>query len=181
MDEMEIQGTMDREAPGMGEENTGRQRIPSPAEQQIQAQQDHGRSPAGATFTPPAGSGQTTVQLAGDNANVDPATLQEILAEGIGQYVIVEFLIGTQLLVRREGILTNVGVSYLVLYEELSDTYMLCDLYSVKFATFFEEGERPADQPRQPQARMSALSQTPPAPQGQQAAAQGANPRPYRR
>ena len=179
MDEMEFRQPLREEDRAMNREEAGRQEIPSPAQQQIEAEQNASRSPAGATFTPPEAAGRTSAQLAGDNPNVDPASLQEILAEGIGQYVMVEFLIGTQLLVRREGILTNVGVSFLVLYEELSNTYMLCDLYSVKFATFFEEGERPADQPRQPQARMSAVSQTPAAPQVTVPAS--SNPRPYRR
>ena len=103
-------------------------------------------------FPPAAGSsesptppmpGQAIDPFTGEATQVDPMTLQEIMSEALGTYVIVEFLIGTQSIVRREGVLNSVGQSWLVLYDETNDTSLLCDMYSVKFVTFFQPGVRP--------------------------------------
>ena len=59
-----------------------------------------------------------------------------ILSSNLGRYVICEFLIGTQLIEAREGILYFVGNNYLVLYQQRKDQYIICDLYSLKFVTF---------------------------------------------
>ena len=74
---------------------------------------------------------------------VDPLSLQESMSEALGNYVVVEFLIGTENLVVREGILNSVGQSWLVLYDPPTDTSTLCDMYSVKFVTFFQPGVYP--------------------------------------
>ncbi len=74
---------------------------------------------------------------------VDPESIQEIIALSVGRYVIVEFLVGTQNIVRREGVLTAVGTSWLVLYDEREGTSVVCDMYSVKFVTYFDPGARP--------------------------------------
>lgn len=76
---------------------------------------------------------------------VDPETIQEIISLSVGSYVIVEFLVGTQNIVRKEGVLTAVGVSWLVLYDETVGTSVVCDMYSVKFVTYFDPGMRPID------------------------------------
>lgn len=65
-----------------------------------------------------------------------PGSWQQILATNIGEYCYIDFLIGTQNLVRREGILYNVGVSFVVLYDPRGQSYEVCDLYSIKFVTF---------------------------------------------
>jgi hypothetical protein len=75
--------------------------------------------------------------------NVDPETIQEIISLSVGNYVVVEFLVGTQNIVRKEGVLTAVGVSWLVLYDESTGTSVVCDMYSVKFVTYFDPGVRP--------------------------------------
>ena len=36
-----------------------------------------------------------------------------------------------------------VGRSYLTLYEELTQTFVVCDIFSVKFVTFYLPGQRP--------------------------------------
>lgn len=79
------------------------------------------------------------------NGNVDPETIQEIISLSVGSYAVVEFLIGTQNIVRKEGVLTAVGVSWLVLYDETTGTSVVCDMYSVKFVTYFDPGMRPID------------------------------------
>ena len=68
-----------------------------------------------------------------------------MLSENIGEYVVIEFLIGTQLLQQKQGILYSVGRGFVVLYEEINRNYVVCDIFSVKFVTFYLPGERPAD------------------------------------
>ena len=59
---------------------------------------------------PPAVSGTEISQSAYSGS------MQQILRENVGNYVICEFLVGTQNLERKEGILYSVGVSFIVLY-----------------------------------------------------------------
>lgn len=62
---------------------------------------------------------------------------QAFLRTQIGKRVRVSFLIGTQMLVDRTGILTEVGISYIILRIPESNTRVLCDLYSIKFVDFY--------------------------------------------
>lgn len=71
------------------------------------------------------------------NVYSDPLYTQGFLAKNVGRYVKVEFLIGTSILVDREGILKEVGISYIVLQEPETDDLLLCDIYSIKFVTFY--------------------------------------------
>jgi len=70
-------------------------------------------------------------------------SMQQFLSENLGTYVVIEFLIGTQNIVRKEGVLYAVGRSVVTLYEELSQTFVTCDIFSVKFVTFYLPGQRP--------------------------------------
>ena len=70
-------------------------------------------------------------------------SLQQFLADNMGEYVIVEFLVGTQTMTQKAGVLYAVGSSVLTLYEEVSQTFITCDIFSVKFVTFFLPGHRP--------------------------------------
>ena len=83
---------------------------------------------------------------AAENFNELPAfqgSIQQFLSENIGNFVVIEFLIGTQAMTSRQGILYSVGASYIILYEETSRTFVMCDIFSVKFVTFYFPGERP--------------------------------------
>ncbi len=93
---------------------------------------------------------------------VDPETIQEVIALSVGSYVVVEFLIGTNNIVRKEGVLTAVGVSWLLLYDESSGTSVVCDMYSVKFVTYFDPGVRPTDTGDLQSAQRQLLRQNPP-------------------
>lgn len=93
---------------------------------------------------------ESSVNLSGEeypgtNGNVDPSTIQEIISLSVGSYAVVEFLIGTQNIVRKEGVITAVGVSWLLLYDQASGTSVVCDMYSVKFVTYFDPGRLPTD------------------------------------
>lgn len=74
-------------------------------------------------------------------------SMQQILQENIGNYVIVEFLIGTGSLNSRQGILYDVGSQFLVLYDDINLRYVVCDIFSVKFVTFLLPGYRPGQIP----------------------------------
>lgn len=68
---------------------------------------------------------------------------QAYLRTQIGKRVRIEFLIGTNTLVDRGGILENVGISYIILRDAETGNRILGDLYSIKFVTFFEGAEAP--------------------------------------
>lgn len=55
------------------------------------------------------------------------------LREQIGKLVRVEFLIGTNNLTDRVGILEDVGASYILLRSIDSGNLLYCDIYSIKF------------------------------------------------
>ena len=55
----------------------------------------------------------------------------------IGRRVKIEFLIGTNMLIDREGTLLGVGVNYVIIQEAETDDLLLCDLYSIKFVKFY--------------------------------------------
>lgn len=57
------------------------------------------------------------------------------LREQIGKLMRVEFLIGTNNLVDRIGILDDVGASYILLRSVENDSLIYCDIYSIKFIT----------------------------------------------
>lgn len=70
-------------------------------------------------------------------------SIQKILAENIGNYVVVEFLIGTERMNRKQGYLYHVGTSYITLYDDENENFILCDIFSVKFVYFYMPGQRP--------------------------------------
>lgn len=70
-------------------------------------------------------------------------TMQQLLSENLGKFVIADFLIGVSLLVRRVGTLYSVGRGYLVLYLDQYKAFEVCDMFSLKFATFFPPGSEP--------------------------------------
>jgi len=62
---------------------------------------------------------------------------QGYLKSQIGAKVKVEFLIGTNMLIDREGTLVDVGISYIIIRESETDDLLLCDIYSIKFVRFY--------------------------------------------
>lgn len=72
-----------------------------------------------------------------NNVYTNPLYTQAYLSQNVGRYVKVDFLIGTNMFVDREGVLKEVGISYIILQEPETDDLLLCDLYSIKFVKFF--------------------------------------------
>ncbi|MCI8443645.1 MAG: hypothetical protein HFJ37_00425 [Clostridia bacterium] len=62
------------------------------------------------------------------------------LRQQIGKLMRVEFLIGTNNLVDRIGILQDVGASYILLRSFENDSLVYCDIYSIKFITISTTG-----------------------------------------
>ena len=71
-------------------------------------------------------------------------SMQAILSNNIGEYVLIEFIIGTESLVRKQGLLYSVGTSYVTLFDDVNNNYIVCDIFSIKFVYFFYPGQRPA-------------------------------------
>lgn len=65
----------------------------------------------------------------------NPIYTPAFFRQQIGKLVRVEFLIGTNNLTDRTGILEDVGASYILLRSIESDNLVYCDIYSIKFVT----------------------------------------------
>ncbi|WP_419195466.1 hypothetical protein [Clostridium tyrobutyricum] len=63
---------------------------------------------------------------------------QGYLRTQIGKRVRVTFLLGTGTLQDRTGILTDVGISYIIIRNEETNTRELADIYSIKFVSIFD-------------------------------------------
>ena len=71
-------------------------------------------------------------------------SMQQILSENLGRFVIADFLIGVSTIVRRVGVIYSVGRGYLTLYLEQYKAFEVCDIFSLKFVTFFPPGSEPS-------------------------------------
>jgi len=63
--------------------------------------------------------------------------LNGFLRTQIGRPVKVDFLIGTNTLVDKTGILIGVGANYILLNESETDDIVACDFYNIKFVKFY--------------------------------------------
>ncbi|WP_066496587.1 hypothetical protein [Abyssisolibacter fermentans] len=64
--------------------------------------------------------------------------LQGYLKTIKGKYIRVDFLIGSNTFLDKEGVLTDVGVDHIILREPQTDDLVIADLYSIKFVKVFE-------------------------------------------
>lgn len=62
-------------------------------------------------------------------------SMQQAILDHLGSHVQIEFLIGTNNTVTKEGIIDAVGLNYVSLFDEQSGHSTICDLYSIKFIT----------------------------------------------
>ncbi len=70
-------------------------------------------------------------------------SMQQILSENLGKFVIADFLIGVSTIVRRVGIVYSVGSGFVVLYLDEYKAFQVCDIFSLKFVTFYPPGSEP--------------------------------------
>lgn len=111
----------------------------SPCMQRLHNRSDCRQYPDGATtfdnFNKPPQRSFDTEEMRG--------SIQHLLSMNIGIFVVIEFLIGTELIIRKQGTLYLVGRSYVTLYDEELNNFITCDIFSVKFIYFYMPGERP--------------------------------------
>ena len=67
----------------------------------------------------------------------DKGYIQGYLQTVVGRYVKVEFILGTNMLIDREGTLVSVGIDHIVLREPETDDLVIADLYSIKFVRVY--------------------------------------------
>ncbi len=91
--------------------------------------------------TQPGIPSRTSIMSSGrgarDSVLIDTNFTQGFLQTQIGRHVKVEFLIGTNMLIDREGLLVKAGTDYIIIQETETDDYLLCDMYSIKFIRFY--------------------------------------------
>lgn len=103
--------------------------------------------------TPPNLDAQMQKIAGGMNGNNLPQNAEEyyyesfseVLAQSIGYFADCEFLIGTGGLVEKYGILFAAGTNFVTLYDRDNDSYTTCDLYALKFVTFYNTHSRPSN------------------------------------
>ena len=92
-------------------------------------------------YQAPAQSGIRTIQPLNmplqNNENTpetltNPIYIPGFLRQNIGRWMRVEFLIGNTM-TDRVGVLTEVGASYILLHSIDPNSYILCDMFSIKF------------------------------------------------
>lgn len=76
-------------------------------------------------------------QAPGSPTNLDSQYTQGYLKTKIGKKVRISFLLGTNTFQDRTGTLLEVGISYVVIQDLDTNTQTLCDIYSIKFVTFY--------------------------------------------
>jgi hypothetical protein len=93
---------------------------------------------------PGAGGSSSPFEMApGSPVILDTLYTQGYLKTQIGRRVRITFLLGTNTLQDRTGILKSVGISYVVLTEQDTGTDVLGDIYSIKFVDFFPSTSTP--------------------------------------
>lgn len=94
---------------------------------------------------------RVATDIQSNRGRIQTKSLPEIMADEVGHYIVCQMLIGTNKMVVFEGVLTQVGTNYFVLFDESSNSLTSCDMYSLKFVTFFNTGV--------PTARYAAIPQ----------------------
>lgn len=100
------------------------------------SQQNNNISTQDPTFNTPVQDSFNTEEMQG--------SMQQILARNIAEYIVAEFLIGTERIMRKQGILYFVGRSFVTLYDDMHNNYIVCDIFSIKFVYFYYPGQRPS-------------------------------------
>ena len=110
-----------------------------------------------------AGGDAINTPPAGDSGIMDSPGLegsfQQLLADNLGHYVQIDFLVGVQTLVRRSGIIYAVGRSFVVLYDETNRNFVMCDVFSAKFVAFLAKRPQPGVLPNNPMGIMAVDAQ----------------------
>jgi len=100
-------------------------------------------STTGSSTTVGAAPGTTTGSQGYELATTSPIINNPLYNQGwlmtqIGKYIKIEFLIGSNMYIDREGTLQEVGISYVVIKESGTNDILMCDIYSIKFVRVFD-------------------------------------------
>lgn len=79
-----------------------------------------------------------------DDDNMVQMCMREALASNVGEYIVAEFEMCDGKLMRKQGILYNVGADFITLYDDNTKTYTLCDYCNIRFVTYYQSGQRPS-------------------------------------
>lgn len=88
-------------------------------------------------------------------------SMQQVLQDNIGKYVIVEFFMGTSVFQQKEGYLYDVAAQYIVIFNDINLQYVVCDVFSIKFVTFLLPNYRPGQVPALLEALENARQNVP--------------------
>lgn len=91
------------------------------------------QSPAGTNILAPIAPNTQPMPMTAESLQY----MNGFLRTQIGRPVKVDFLIGTNTLVDRTGILLGVGVNYILINEIETDDVVACDFYNIKFIKFY--------------------------------------------
>ena len=95
------------------------------------------------------------------NTDSFAGSMQQVLQDNIGKYVIVEFFMGTNTLQQKEGYLYDVAAQYIVIFDDINLQYVVCDVFSIKFVTFLLPNYRPGQVPALLEALENARQNAP--------------------
>lgn len=90
-----------------------------------------------------SGSGDSSTQPILEYNQPYPITAESIqylngfIRSQIGRNVSIEFLVGTNQLVTKEGFLLAVGANFILLNQKGTNDILACDFYNIKFITFY--------------------------------------------
>ena len=87
----------------------------------------------GGTLAPLTPTAAQAAAISGDALQY----LNGFLRTQIGRPVLVTFLVGTNTLTDRSGILLGVGINYILINETQTDDVLACDFYNIKFVRFY--------------------------------------------
>ncbi len=87
---------------------------------------------------PPAGFQSNFEVAPGAPTGLGVEYTQGYLKTQIGKRVKVVFLLGTNTIEDRDGILVDVGISYIILRDLEAKYLILADIYSIKFVNIYE-------------------------------------------
>ena len=95
------------------------------------------------------------------NTFFPPNSFQQTLINSIGEFVLCDFLIGDDSIVRKEGILYSVGPNTIILFDSATGRYIVCDYFSLRFVSLFGNGRNMYQQPTVPKNPFLQFSKTP--------------------
>lgn len=92
---------------------------------------------------PKTQGGQIQIPVMDAVNNLPAGSIQRLLAANLGKEAVAEFVVGMDEIERKAGTLYAVNTDYMVLFDDVNLVDIVCDVYSLKFITFYRPGTRP--------------------------------------